>query len=436
LAIVDVVKFNGSADVFAWKYPDQELGTWTQLIVNETQEAILFKGGQAMDLFGAGRHTLSTPNIPVLQGIVNLPFGGRSPFTAEVWYVNKLSTLDVKWGTSSPLQLQDPKYQIIISVRSFGQFGLRIEDSRKFLLKLIGTIPVFDRDAMTRHFRGLLMMNIKELISSYLIFKKISILEINAYISEISKHVEERIGPVFLEYGIRILNFFIDSINIPEDDPATIRLRDALAKKAEMEILGYTYQQERTFDTLEGAARNEGSGSANVMGAGIGLGMGFGIGGAMGNQMPGLTSQMNIASSYNNKGCPRCQTMNRQEAQFCISCGYNYLTAGVAAQASEIECSACGKYFPVGAKFCLHCGDPNHACEKCGADNAETATQCSKCGHSFGGIPCHNCGERVDPAGKFCMNCGTSLALKCGKCQCDVKPGQKFCLECGNKLIE
>lgn len=438
MAIVEVVKYDGPADVYAWKYPEQELGTWTQLIVHETQEAVLFKGGKALDLFGAGRHTLSTQNIPGLQTIVNLPFGGRSPFTAEVWYVNKINSLDVKWGTATPLQLQDPKYQIIVSVRSFGQFGLQIEDTRKFLLKLIGTIPVFDKDAMTRHFRGLLMMNIKELISSYLIFKKISILEINAYISEISKHIEERIGPVFLEYGIRILNFFIDSINIPDDDPATTRLKEALAKKAEMDILGYTYQQERTFDTLEGAARNEGSASAGVMGAGIGLGMGFGIGGVVGNQMSGLAGQLNMAPAVPayNKPCPKCQTLNRQESQFCASCGHHFLAAAAAPSVTEVECNACGKSFPVGAKFCLHCGDPNNACAKCGADNAADAASCVKCGHAIGGNPCHNCGELVDPAGKFCMNCGTSMILKCGQCQHEIKPGQKFCLECGNKLIE
>lgn len=433
MAVIEVVKYDGSADVFAWRYPNQELGTWTQLIVNETQEAILFKGGKALDAFQAGRHTLSTANIPFLQEIVNLPFGGRSPFTAEVWYVNKIHSLDVKWGTTTPLQLQDPKYQIIVTVRSFGQFGLQIEDARKFLTKLIGTLPVFDKDAMIRHFRGVLMMNIKELISSYLIFKKISILEISAYMSEISKHIEERIGPIFAEFGIRILNFFIDSINIPDDDPATARLKEALAKRAEMDILGYTYQQERTFDTLEGAARNEGSGSANVMGAGIGLGMGFGIGGAMGNQVSGLAGQLNVGGEYN-KTCPQCRTMNRQDAQFCISCGHSYAAAPTGAQ--EVQCSNCGRNFPASANFCLHCGDPNNACEKCGADNPQDASRCMKCGHSLKGNPCRQCGEEVDPAAKFCPNCGTGMALKCGSCQHEVKPGQKFCLECGHKLID
>ena len=94
MAIVDVVKYNGNPDVFAWKFPCEELGTWTQLIVSESQEAILFKGGKALDVFESGRHTLDTANIPILNNIVNLPFGGRSPFTAEVWFVNKISSLE------------------------------------------------------------------------------------------------------------------------------------------------------------------------------------------------------------------------------------------------------------------------------------------------------------------------------------------------------
>lgn len=90
MAVIEVVKYNGAPDVFAWKYPSEELGTWTQLIVNESQEAVLYKGGKALDVFPSGRHTLSTQNIPLLNHIINLPFGKRSPFTAEVWYVNKL----------------------------------------------------------------------------------------------------------------------------------------------------------------------------------------------------------------------------------------------------------------------------------------------------------------------------------------------------------
>lgn len=156
MAIIDVVKFEGPPDVFAWRYPNQELGTWTQLIVHESQEAILYKGGQALDSFSAGRHTLSTANIPILSNIINLPFGGKSPFTAEVWFINKMRSLDVKWGTSAPIQLQDPKYNIIVSVRAFGQFGVQISDPRKFLGKMVGTLPTFDQSTLVKYYRGCL----------------------------------------------------------------------------------------------------------------------------------------------------------------------------------------------------------------------------------------------------------------------------------------
>ena len=154
MAIVSVVKYDGNPDVFAWKYPDSELGTWTQLIVNESQQAILFKGGQALDVFEAGRHTLSTNNIPFLETIINLPFGGQSPFSAEVWFVSKQFNLDVKWGTPSPIQIQDPVFGVFVPVRSHGVFGIQIDDAKRFLVKLVGTLPSFTKNDIMRYFRG------------------------------------------------------------------------------------------------------------------------------------------------------------------------------------------------------------------------------------------------------------------------------------------
>ena len=207
MAIVAVIKYNGGPNVFAWKYPSEELGTWTQLIVNESQEAVLYKGGQALDTYAAGRHTLSTANIPFLNRIINLPFGGRSPFTAEVWYINKIHSLDIKWGTPTPIQLQDPKYNVFVPLRSFGQFGIQIGDSKQFLTKLVGTMPLFDKDNITRFFRGLYLTKVKDAISSYLIKKSVSVLEINAYLDELSEYLKEGILPTLDEYGINLLNF-------------------------------------------------------------------------------------------------------------------------------------------------------------------------------------------------------------------------------------
>ncbi len=404
MALFEVVKYDGTPDVYAWKHPNHELNTWTQVVVNESQEAILFKNGQAFDTFQAGRHTLSTMNIPLLNKVINLPFGGQSPFAAELWYVNKVNNLDVKWGTTAPIQLQDPKYNVIVPVRAFGQMGIRIEDSRQFLIKLVGTLPQFNLSDISRYFRGVLLMNMNECISSYLVHRKISILEINAYISEISSFVQEKLSPVFAEYGIKVVNMFVDSINTPEEDESVQRLREALAKKAEMDIIGYTYQQERSFDTLEGAAKNEGSTQAGVMGAGLGLGMGMGIGAPFGQMMGQVGRVMDVQP--------------------------NDVSGGPTANKSH-PCSNCGQSLIAGSKFCHHCGDAYLACEHCGADNPEGAVQCHSCGKGLS-QPCGTCGASLKADARFCPECGTPTSVACVNCGQPMKPGQKFCMECGH----
>jgi hypothetical protein len=117
MPFIDLVKWNGNPEIAAWKFPSQDLSSKTQLIVNESQEAFLVHGGVYEGPFGAGRHTLSTENLPLLRGLFKLPFGGESPFSAEVWFVNKVTNLDVLWGFPDPIQLQD------LELKSFYWFG-------------------------------------------------------------------------------------------------------------------------------------------------------------------------------------------------------------------------------------------------------------------------------------------------------------------------
>lgn len=435
MAIVEVVKYNGNPDVFAWKYPSEELGTWTQLIVNESQEAVLFKGGKALDLFESGRHTLETANIPLLNKIINLPFGGRSPFTAEVWYINKAYSLDIKWGTSTPIQLQDPKYKVFVPIRSFGQFGIQIDDSRKFLIKLVGTLPVFDKTSILKYFRGLYLTKVKDAISSYLVHKQISVMEINAYIDELSEHVKERIIPTMDEYGIKLVNFYINDISVPEDDEAVKKLKDALAKRAEMDIVGYNYVQERSFDTLEGAATNPGSGQAGLMGAGIGLGMGVGVGGAVGAQVGGIAQ--NMMTNTEKKTCPKCNAVMEKEKRFCSECGYDTMAPKAEEKIEEkndTTCKGCGAEFSKKMKFCPECGKKYNPCPKCGEDMKIGDTLCESCGYETPS-PCPNCGYLLeDKSFKFCPECGAPLVKKCPSCNAEIKGSPKFCPECGAKL--
>ncbi len=357
MAVVEVVKYEGDPGLLAWKYPREDLGTWTQLIVNESQEAILYKDGKALDVFGSGRYTLETRNIPILNKIINLPFGGRSPFAAEVWFVNKLSTLDVKWGTPSPVQMQDPRYQIFVPVRANGMFGIKVEDARQFLVKLVGTMSSFDRTMLVNYFRGLYVTKVKDALSAYLLKKQISVMEINAYIDELSGYMKERIEPDMAEYGIRLINFYVNEISVPEDDPSVKKLKEALAKKAEMDIIGYDYRQERSFDALEGAATNPGSAGALFMGAGIGTGMGLGMGNAVGTAFGELSKEIRTEET---KDSPK------------------------AGQDSQMTCPSCGRRIPAGGKFCPECGAP-------------LAKKCPKCNAAIDGEPrfCPECGEKL-----------------------------------------
>ncbi|WP_100065483.1 SPFH domain-containing protein [Miniphocaeibacter massiliensis] len=435
MAIVDVVKYNGGPDIFAWKYPSEELGTWTQLIVNESQEAILFKGGKALDIFQSGRHTLETKNIPFLNKIINLPFGGRSPFTAEVWFINKAFNLDIKWGTPSPIQIQDPKYGIFAPVRSHGAFGIQIEDSKKFIVKLVGTVSVFDKNSITKYFKSLYITKVKDSISEYLVKNKISILEINAYIDELSSYMKERIEPIMSDYGVSLVNFYVNDISVPEEDPAIKKLKDALARKAEMDIIGYNYQQERSFDTLEGAAKNTGSTAAPLMGAGLGLGMGLGMGRTVGDEFGGISQEITTSgNSTATKKCSNCHATMPSTQKFCGVCGFD-TSKDSAVEETILNpiCSKCNAKISSKDKFCPECGNKLNLCPKCGTDIIEGSSSCSKCGYE---IPkkCPNCASEIPSNVKFCPECGTSLVKHCDNCNAVIDETDKFCPECGNKL--
>ncbi len=356
MAIVSVIKYDGDPDVFAWKHPDDELGTWTQLIVNESQQAILFKGGQALDVFEAGRHTLSTKNIPFLEQLVNLPFGGDSPFKAEVWFINKVFNLDVKWGTPTPIQIQDPTFGILVPVRSNGQFALRIDDPKMFLVKLVGTLPTFTKRDIQNYFRGLYITRAKDAISTFILERGIDVLSMSMYLDELSQFICERIAPTMEEYGIALPNFYVNDISIPEDDPAVVRLRNALAKKAEMDIIGYTYVQERSFDTLEGAATNEGSMAAPMMGAGLGMGMGFGMGAGVGNAFTGIAQTLDTGINQRPTTIPgkpipapgQPASTPAQSAAASVQAVQDFL--------QQRFCGMCGTQMPTEYRFCPRCG--------------------------------------------------------------------------------
>lgn len=164
MALIDVIKYEGQPGEIVWKFPRNDISHFGQLVVNESQEAVFFKEGKALDVFGPGTHTLKTGNIPILEKLVNLPFGGQTPFTAEIVYVNK-SVINMTWGTPAPIQIEDPKYHITLGLRAFGNYNIKVIDSKSFVNTVVGTQHRFDHDGVDKLLKPMVVTRLSDFIS-------------------------------------------------------------------------------------------------------------------------------------------------------------------------------------------------------------------------------------------------------------------------------
>jgi membrane protease subunit (stomatin/prohibitin family) len=287
MALIDIVKYEGSDRELVWKFPSENLRLGTQLIVKPAQAALFVYRGKICDEVQSGAITLTTLNIPLLTTLISLPFGGDTPFQAEVWFVNLISKLDNKWGTVRPIQLEDPKYGLVVPVRAFGQFGFRISQPRQFLEGITGTAKVFTAEQITEYFKGVVLQAVNVSLGKAFVTEKISVLEAAVHLDALAKHCSTAINTELSRFGVELVNFFFHSINIPDEDESYQRLKVLKEKAAELKLLGRDiYQFDRSMDVLKTAAANEG-GSAGLMQAGVGLAVGAGIGQQM-TQQSGL----------------------------------------------------------------------------------------------------------------------------------------------------
>lgn len=318
--IVDIIKYEGDNTTFIWKHPCEDFNKYTQLIVHESQEAIFFMNGQALDLFGPGRYTLDTQNIPIIGKVLNMPTDGETPFHCEVYFINKTEQMAIKWGTDSKVQYMEPTYNFPLSIGASGEMSLRAEDSRKLLLKLVGTENYLSQAKLTTFFRSFLMTRVKSYIAQVMKTNKISIFEIDENLTVFSDAIKNLLVKDFAEYGVALERFFVTNIVKPDGDTmyekfkslhfrqyadiAEAKLRqqtdiiyaqteaqkkiiDSQAEATKRAQEGYTYQQERGFDIAEQVAQNEAVGEFTNMGVGFGTmaGVGGAVGGMVGNMM-------------------------------------------------------------------------------------------------------------------------------------------------------
>lgn len=239
--LASVIKYEGENDTFVWTHPIEDFNLGSQLIVHESQEAIFFRDGKALDLFGAGRYTLSTQNIPLLENLYKLPTNNNEVFHSEVYFINLTTQMGIKWGTDSKVRLFDPASGLHIEIGACGNFSLRVNDSRKLLIKLVGTASEFTQSdvigggytitSVVGKFKALVMNKVKSNLARAIKDSNINILEIDEYIDTLSEKLRVIINETLDEYGLFMPEFFITSVMTPDDDPNFKRLKQQFADK-------------------------------------------------------------------------------------------------------------------------------------------------------------------------------------------------------------
>ena len=384
VAISSIIKYEGDNSTFIWKHPCEDFNTSSQLIVHESQEAILFLNGQALDLFGPGRYTLKTENIPILRHLINIPTGGESVFHCEVYFINKTEQMAIRWGTDSKVQYLESTYKFPLSIGASGEMSLCVDDSRKLLVKLVGTEGVLDRQRMIDYFRSILMAKVKTYIAQVMRTNSISIFEIDENLEKFSAEIQQRVIPDFLDYGVQLKRFYVTTVVKPDGDPQYEKFKDlhfrqyadileaklkqqtdviqaqteaqkviidSQAQAAKRVQEGYTYQQERGFDVAQDAAKNEGAGQFSNIGIGLGMmaGVGSTVGSKVGDAVSDALAGINVQpKATENQICPKCGAALTSDDAFCDKCG--------APRVLNDTCKKCGFRFIKPGRFCPKCG--------------------------------------------------------------------------------
>lgn len=420
MAIIDSISWNpqGNIITYAYKYPENNLSTYTQLVVNESQVALLFSKGQLMGKFGPGKHTLNTENLPVLRRFFGIPFGGKNPFLAQVWFVNLIDSYSLPWSINK-LAIHDADYQTNLPLMIDGQYGIRVTDPEKFIIKMVGTRNSFNQSDLTLQFEGEFSTRAKSAIVSFMTQNRIGYKGISAHLASLSDMLRNVLSEFWKDQGIELTKFYVSNIDIDTTTPEGRKVKEAIATQSSMSITGHTWQQEQMFDTANNAMSNLSSGNGGLLGGLMAINMMGGMGAGMGGA-----------------------TMNPQFNQPTFGGNtYNPVSSPGSAQNAGIKmvyCSACAKKFPNNMDYCPNCGNKYRPCPSCGSDNPENARRCVNCGTPLSGSSnkCPHCHTEIPVGCSFCPGCGQPVISDtntCQRCGAELPPTAKFCPRCGNK---
>ena len=371
LVFLEVLEwFDDTGRELVHRLPEQgsgEIKYGAQLTVRESQAAVFFYQGKAVDAFSAGRHTLKTANIPVLTKMLSLPWGMTSPLRAEVYFVNLKVFTNLKWGTRDPVAFKDSELGLI-RLRAFGVFNLQVMQPVLFINSLVGTQGMFTTSEIEEYLNRVIVSRFNDYMGETID----SILNLPAQYDELSVGLSQRLQEDFSRFGLGLTQLYINAITPPPEVQQAIDDRSRMGVFQDMNKL----LQMKAAMAIEKAAESEG-------GAGSGMGMGVGL------MMPAMFSQYlggaqtaaQAQQAPPGAACPACQKSISPEAKFCPFCGHQVLVLK--------QCTQCGQNMTPDAKFCSSCGQP--AAEKPKA------------------IFCKQCGTQNEPASLFCNQCGEKL---------------------------
>ncbi len=233
--LASIIKYEGDNETLVWKHPIEDFNMGSQLIVHESQEAIFFRDGQALDLMGAGRYTLETQQLPILEKFYKLPTDTTGTFHSEVYFVNLTTQMGIKWGTDSKVRMFDPATGMYVELGASGEFNIRVINSRKLLLKTVGTTRGLKQSELLgvgagkSMFRTLVMTQVKTYLAQTIKESRISVLELDERLLELGDALRVRINAALAEYGLEMPEFFISRIVTPDDDPNFRRMKEQFA---------------------------------------------------------------------------------------------------------------------------------------------------------------------------------------------------------------
>lgn len=365
--LLSVIEWKDSSnDILVYRYPladREEIMNSSTLVVRESQVALFMHKGEIADVFGPGTYKLATENIPFLTKMLSLSTAGNSRIKAEVYFINTKRFLGLKWGTQNPIMMRDVDFGNI-RLRGFGTFAIKVDDPALFMKECFGTNEIYRVEDITTQYKSSLVQLLTDVIAE----SKLSALDLAAKYKELGKMVEQSAKEEFAPLGLKVSNFVIENLSLPEE------VEKMLDERTKMGVIGDrmgTYTQYKAANAMGDVAKNPSGGG--LAGLGVGLGAGVNMGDMFGESIRSAKDSKRVSSIE----CVKCGARISSKAKFCPECG--------ATQA--LSCPKCGEPISKGSKFCVNCGEKLNISEKV----------------------CPKCGKQLAPNAKFCPDCGEKI---------------------------